>query len=384
MKIKFIAVFLLFATLRLCAQTVENVSLPAWSFGGFVRPPHVNPVIWPDTASRFISAMNGGAVDWESNDTFNPAAIVKKGKIVVLYRAEDKSGTGIGGRTSRIGYAESSDGLHFSRRSEPVLFPAEDNQKEFEWPGGCEDPRVAVTKDGLYMILYTQWNRKTPHLAVATSRDLIHWTKYGPVFRKAFGGKFFNMPTKSASIVTKVVHDVQVITKVNGKYLMYWGEANVYAATSDDLINWQPLVDNNGNLRKLISPRKGYFDSNLTECGPPAVMTDKGILLFYNGKNAGGENGDKRFTAKSYCAGQVLFDLNDPTKVIGRLDVPFLHPMESFEKSGQYIDGTVFIEGLTFFKKKWYLYYGCADSRVAVAVYDPQHPAAPDPIKSRN
>ena len=54
----------------------------------------------------------------------------------------------------------------------PVFYPADDNQKELEWPGGCEDPRVAVTEDGLYVMLYTQWNRKQARLAVATSRDL--------------------------------------------------------------------------------------------------------------------------------------------------------------------------------------------------------------------
>jgi len=57
--------------------------------------------------------------------------------------------------------------------------------------------------------------------------------------------------------------------------------------------------------------------------------------------------------------------------------------MRSFEKSGQYVNGTVFIEGMVYFKKKWFLYYGCADSRVAVAVYDPMHPAVPDPVTDR-
>ncbi len=108
-------------------------------------------------------------------------------------------------------------------------------------------------------------------------------------------------------------------------------------------------------------------------------MTDKGIVLLYNGKNHA-EKGDKRFNKNTYSAGQVLFDSRDPTSVLARMDVPFLRPMESFEKSGQYIDGTVFIEGLVFFKQKWFLYYGCADSRVAVGIYDPGNPAVMDPL----
>ncbi|MCF0053705.1 glycoside hydrolase family 130 protein [Dyadobacter sp. LJ53] len=358
----------------------QDNKLPDWTFGGFQRPAGVNPVISPDSTSTFFCPMNKKQVDWESNDTFNPAATIKDGKIVVLYRAEDKAGRAIGKRTSRIGYAESEDGITFKRRKEPVLYPAEDNQKKNEWPGGCEDPRVAVTEDGLYVIIYTQWNQDKARLGIATSRDLLKWEKHGPAFTKAFNGKFNEIWSKSGSIVTKLVGDKQVIAKINGKYWLYFGEANVNLASSTDLINWTPLVDSKENLVNLISPRKGFFDSNLTECGPPAIVTDKGIVLLYNGKNDKGEDGDKRFTPNSYCAGQVLFDKNDPSKVLARLDVPFFRPMESFEKSGQYVAGTVFIEGMVYFKNKWLLYYGCADSRVGVAIYDPKTKTPGDPL----
>lgn len=355
-----------------------NNPLPAWAFGGFVRPAGLNPVISPVPSSQFRDPMTGKVVAWESNDTFNPGAAIRDGKVVLLYRSEDKSGIGIGERTSRLGYAESSDGLHFTRSTTPVLYPDDDSQKEFEWPGGCEDPRVAVTEDGTYAVFYTQWNRKVPRLGVATSKDLKTWTKHGPIFKNATG-TIFNEPHKSASIVTTVKEGKQVIARINGKYTMYWGELGVFLATSDDLVNWQPLLDENGKPKPLISPREGYFDSDLTECGPPAVLTDKGILLLYNGKN-NPQKGDRRFTGNAYCAGQVLFDKTDPTKPIGRLDAPFLRPMEPFEKSGQYVNGTVFIEGLVYFQNRWFLYYGCADSRVAVAVFDPASPAPGDPL----
>ncbi|HEY9195985.1 MAG TPA: glycoside hydrolase family 130 protein [Mucilaginibacter sp.] len=370
------------AALVLLAQICHGQTnkLPSWAFGGFERPANVNPIISPDTVNRFMDPMSGKPVFWESNDTFNPAAAIKNNKIVVLYRAEDRLGVGIGFRTSRVGYAESSDGIHFARRKSPVLYPANDIAREYEWPGGCEDPRVAVTPNGTYVVFYTEWNRKRPRLGVATSRDLVNWKKHGPIFKTAYGGRFFNIDSKSASILTKVVNNRQVIIKIKGKYWLYWGEHHVYGATSTNLVDWAPVVDQNGELKELMSPRDGYFDSDLTECGPPALMTGKGIILFYNGKNKADENRDKRFNANSYCAGQALFDKNDPSKNITRLDLPFLRPMAPFEKSGQYVNGTVFIEGMAYFKKKWFLYYGCADSRVAVAVYNPASPAAPDPV----
>src|ERR1700694_156741 len=69
---------------------------------------------------------------WESAGTFNPAVVARDGKFVMLYRAQDGNGT------SRLGYAESTDGIHFVRRSTPVLSPEADYEKD----GGVEDPRL--------------------------------------------------------------------------------------------------------------------------------------------------------------------------------------------------------------------------------------------------
>ena len=346
---------------------IDN-SFPDWAWTGFQRPDGANPIISPDSTTRFRCPVQNTLVPWEGNDTFNPGAAVHKGRIVVLYRAEDNYGEGIGKRTSRLGYASSKDGIHFKRSKKPVFYPDNDDQKKHEWPGGCEDPRIAVTEDGLYVMFYTQWNRKTARLAVATSRNLKDWDKHGPAFEEAYDGRFYDMFCKSASIITEIKDGQQVIAMIDGKYWMYWGERFVNVATSENLVDWTPMLDEKGELLKIVRPRKGYFDSDLTECGPPAVITDKGILLLYNGKNSGGKGRDRRYTANSYCAGQLLFDRNDPTKLIGRLDEPFFVPEASFEKSGQYPAGTVFIEGLVYYKGKWFLYYGCADSRVSVAI----------------
>jgi predicted GH43/DUF377 family glycosyl hydrolase len=77
-----------------------------------------------------------------------------------------------------------------------------------------------------------------------------------------------------------------------------------------------------GKLKILMSPREGYFDSQLTECGPPAVLTENGIVLIYNGKNLQ-EGGDENYTANTYCAGQALFDKEEALQIKDRLDKPF-------------------------------------------------------------
>ena len=236
----------------------KNTLTANWNLGPFLRPEGVNPVLEPCAETSFYCPMRTEPVKWEEGDVFNPAAVVKDGKIVVLYRAEDKSGTGIGKRTSRIGYAESQDGFHFVRQQAPVLYPAEDDYKDLDWPGGCEDPRVAMTEDGLYVMLYTSWNRRTPRLSVATSRDLKHWTKHGLAFAKAYDGRFAKMASKSASILTKVKDGRLVIDKVDGKWPEIFGD--VVEITESNyffkLSAYQPwLIDYIRSHEDFIFPR---------------------------------------------------------------------------------------------------------------------------------
>lgn len=352
----------------LVTPTYGAAQSPNWMLGPFVKPAAVNPIIAPSPASTFLSPMTDSVVRWEELATFNPAAVVKDGKVYVLYRAEDSSGkTEIGFHTSRIGLAESVDGLRFTRRAAPVLFPDKDAQARYEWTGGVEDPRIVETDDHSYVLTYTQWNRDVPRLAVATSKDLVHWTKHGPAFAKGENGKYLRSETKSGAIVTRVEGDRLVATRVNGKYWMYFNVPDILIATSDNLIDWTPLADSDGKVLKVLSPRAGYFDSWLVEAGPPAILTDRGIVLVYNAGNSG-EFGAPGLPKRVYTGGQALFDARNPIKLIGRLDEPFIRPTDAYEKTGQYKEGTTFTEALIPFNGKWFLYYGTADSRVGVAV----------------
>src|SRR5712664_3486925 len=344
----------------------------AWVFGPFQKPSEANPVITPSRTSRFVSAMNDTSVAWEAYATFNPAAVVRDGKVYLLYRAEDASGEArIGGHTSRIGLAESADGLRFTRRAAPVLYPDRDPQTRFEWPGGVEDPRIVETDDSTYVLTYTQWNRDIPRLAVATSRDLIRWTKHGPAFAHAAGGKYLRFESKSGAILSRVEGDRVIATRVHGKYWMYFGVPDLHIATSDNLLDWTPVEDDNGRLINVLSPRPGYFDSWLVEAGPPALLTANGggIVVLYNAGNSA-THGDSTLPARVYTGGQALFDARNPLKLIARSDAPFIRPTESYERTGQYPEGTTFVEGLVPFRGRWFLYYGTADSRVGVAVWD--------------
>lgn len=352
-----------------CSQQQPTQS-ETWQLGPIERQKDAQPIIEPREDTRWLDPMTQKEVRWESMATFNPAAIVKDDTLFVLYRAEEKLGEKeIGGHTSRLGLAFSTDGKTYQRLPYPIFFPDVDDQKVFEWTGGVEDPRIVQTEEGQYVLTYTQWNREYPRLAIATSSDLKTWKKHGPVFLNYKEGKYHNRESKSGAIVTTLKNGKLVAAKINGKYWMYFGVPHIWLAHSDDLLQWTPLEAPQGDLAPVLSPRLGYFDSWLVEAGPPPLLTEQGIVVLYNAGNYQ-TLGVKGLGNRAYSAGQALFSADEPWKLLKREDKPFLKPELPFEKTGQYVEGTTFIEGLTLFKNRYYLFYGTADSKVGVVSWE--------------
>jgi predicted GH43/DUF377 family glycosyl hydrolase len=351
----------------------DNKDSTTWVLLPFVKADSINPVLSPDSNAIFNCPVRHEKLKWEEKDVFNPAALVRNDTIFLLYRAEDKVGKFAG--TSRIGLAWSTDGMHFRKYPVPVLYPDNDSTKKYEWEGGCEDPRVVEDEKGIYYLTYTAYDGDKARLLVASSTDLYHWTKHGHAFANAYNGKYVNEWSKSGSIICKyenarlndkVGQGKAIAVKINGKYWMYWGDTNIFLATSDDLIHWTPIEATDGKLQVAFGPRKGKFDSDLVEPGPPAMLTDKGIVLIYNSRNVPSK-GDTNLAEGTYTVSQILFNKSDPTKVLKRMDSYFIKPEQPYEISGQ-VNQVCFAEGLVNYKNKWYLYYGTADSKIAVAI----------------
>jgi predicted GH43/DUF377 family glycosyl hydrolase len=255
---------------------------------------------------------------WSELALFNPAAINIGSKTVLLFRAQDRN------HTSRIGYAESNDGLHFTVRPDPVLAP----EAPYEKNGGVEDPRV-VEINGLFYMTYTGYDTHAAQLCLATSKDLVHWQRKG-VIMPAYRGTWNTQWTKSGAIIPE---------QVNGKWWMYYlgtrtdsdGKARDYMglAVSDDLLHWHDATE-----KPVLDRRPGAFDSRVMEPGPAPFVTDAGILLLYNGAN----------DSLVYGPGWILFDRNDPRRVIARADQPFVFPTLAWEKSGT-VPNVIFLEG---------------------------------------
>jgi len=105
-----------------------------------------------------------------------------------------------------------------------------------------------------------------------------------------------------------------------------------------------------------MASRSGMFDSQVVEPGPPPIITPQGIFLVYNGA-------DDNLV---YSTGWVLFDKNDPTKVLARAEKPVFAPERDWEKVGQ-VPNVVFVEGMVMDGNRWLFYYGGADKTVGVA-----------------
>ena len=282
---------------------------------------------------------------WESAGTFNPAVILHNGKFVMLYRAQDSAGT------SRLGYAESTDGIHFTRRPEPVLSPEADYEKD----GGIEDLRlqdfgdafVPIAKSHEYYLTYTGYNKKDAQLCLATSRDLIHWERMG-VILPAYKGNWNKGWTKSGAIVPE---------KIDCLFWMYWlGTAadktdQMGLSFSENLVSWTEATKT-----PVLPKRPGKFDSRVVEPGPPPILTKDGIVLIYNGA-------DDNLV---YRVGIAIFSRKDPRKLLYRSDEPIFAPEKEWERIGQ-VPNVVFVEGLARQGDKFFFYYGGADKYVGVA-----------------
>jgi predicted GH43/DUF377 family glycosyl hydrolase len=348
-----------------CKQHAARNTEQSWNLLPFVKADSANPVLLPDSTTVFDCPI-AGPLKWEAKDVFNPAAVVRHDTVFLLYRAEDKVGKFAG--TSRIGLAYSMDGLHFTRTGPPVLYPANDPWKKYEWEGGCEDPRVIIDDQGVYHMYYTAYDGDKARLMAASSSDLFHWIKTGLAFDTAYGGKYVDTWGKSGSVVCRYTNGEPVAVKSGGYYWMYWGDTNIFLAKSTDLVHWMPVENADGTLYIAFGPRKGMFDSDLVEPGPPAMLTDKGILLFYNGRNVPA-HGDTTLKEGTYAASQILFDSASPGHMLQRMDRYFMKPEKIYEITGQ-VNQVCFIEGLVRFKGKWILYYGTADSKIAAATCD--------------
>ncbi|MGE0494120.1 MAG: glycoside hydrolase family 130 protein [Vulcanimicrobiota bacterium] len=290
-------------------------SLPEWF-----------PLQWTKLDTPILSPRERG---FDSRNVYNVAACQQGNTTTLLVRGETREEAPTL-CTGRLGLAFSEDGVTFHREVDPVLVPDAPYEAR-----GVEDPRL-IEVDGTYYLTYTSYDGNKARLCLATSPDLRNWRRYGPLFPEF---PEFDHWTKSGAILARP-----------GRHVMYFGDFDIWMATSDNLTDWEY------RSQPVIARRPDSFESRLIEPGPPPFLTRHGIVLIYN-------CADRR---NRYSTTAALFHPDRPWELLDRLEEPFLKPSLDWEIYG-YVNHVTFAEGLVRRGDRFYLYYGGADRHVGLA-----------------
>lgn len=313
-----------------------------------------NPILEPNPSN-----------DWEHDGAFNGCTVKVGDTYHMVYRAfsSPHQQNGVTMQVSTVGYATSTDGIHFSEHRK-IIEPTED------WEiYGCEDPRITYL-DGKFYIFYTAlsvypFSAYGIKLAVAITTDFKTFEKHPTTTfnSKAMGLFPDKVNGKHAALLT--MHTDLPPAKI------------AYAEFDRESDIWSPLFwtnwYNNANLHTLHLLRDMR---DQVELGAPPIKTDAGWLVLYSYIYNYMSN-EKKFGIEA-----VLLDLYNPRKILGRTSEPLLMPEDKYELEG-IVPNIVFPSGGLVVDGKLFVYYGAADTRVAVAVCNLQElldeikPAAP-------
>ncbi len=280
-------------------------------------------------------------LQWEALACFNPAAVQLDGRVHLLYRAMSVDGT------STLGYAVSRDGVHIDERlSAPVYAPTEHFEQKLR-PGnsGCEDPRLTVLDDMVYLF-YTAFDGYTPRVAYSRLpvEDFLarRWHWHAPRVVTPPG-----VDDKDACLLER---------KIGGQFVVFHrcdDSIRVNRCATLEFGNGRWL----GPESAVISPRTEYWDNRKFGIAAPPLATPHGWLLLFH-----------RVTKPDsiYKVEAMLLDRDDPSIVLADTAASLLEPETPEERMGQ-TPNVVFPCGAVVRGDDVYLYYGAADSVVCVA-----------------
>jgi predicted GH43/DUF377 family glycosyl hydrolase len=310
---------------------------------------------------------------FENEGVSNPAAIREGNEVHLFYRAVSK------GNNSTIGYCKLAGPLTVMERYDmPVLFPQFENESH-----GTEDPRITKIDD-LYYLTYTAFDGVNARGALATSKDLQHFTREGVVvpeltynefrqlasFKSAVNEKYarYNDRDHFATKTDKKVllWDKNVIffpRRINGKlYFLHRIKPDIQIADINELHEltmdyWEHYCMHFAE-NIVLAPRYEHEVSYIGG-GCPPIETEQGWLLIYHGVH-------DTTQGYVYVACAALLDLENPRKEIARLPFPLFKPEEDWELRGE-VNNVCFPTGAVVFGDILYIYYGAADEQIACA-----------------
>ncbi len=300
-----------------------------------------NPILVPDDK-----------LEWEKGGAFNGCVVVRDGVYHMVYRAlsSPKLQSGVDMQVSSIGYASSTDGVHFGEHK-LLISPSEEWEKY-----GCEDPRITYF-EGKFYIFYTALSQYPfgpagIKLGVAVTKDFINFEKH-PV--TTFNSKAMALfPERINGKMTAILTINTDLPPAKVTIAQFDKEEDIFS--KDYWNNWyQNSFDHTVYLLRNIRDQ--------VELGAPPIKTDKGWLVVYSYiKNYLSNN-------KTFGIEAVLLDLENPQKVVARTNEALITPREKYELEG-YVPNVIFPSGALVNNGKLFVYYGAADTRVAMGTCD--------------
>ncbi|MDB6076305.1 MAG: glycosidase [Akkermansiaceae bacterium] len=221
--------------------------------------------------------------------------------------------------------------------SERIIFPVSPNESN-----GIEDARfVRFTEDDgsvMYYATYTAYNGRAILPQLIQTQDFLHFrvvTLNGTAVQN-----------KGMALFPRRIH---------GRYVMLsrQDDENLFIMFSDNVHYWS-------DPQMLMRPAEAWESVKVGNCGSP-IETPAGWLVITHGVGP----------MRKYCIGAVLLDLDDPSKVIGRLREPLISPQGN-EREG-YVPNVVYSCGSLIHGDQVILPYAMSDkatSIVSISVAD--------------
>jgi predicted GH43/DUF377 family glycosyl hydrolase len=312
-------------------------------------------------------------LEFENEGVLNPAVMREGDSVHLFYRAVRN------GNYSSIGYCRLDGPLTVAERwDKPFMVP----ESEYE-SHGVEDARI-VKIDDLFYMTYTGYDGTNARGALATSKDLWHFTKQGIIVPPITYAEFVFLAESAGKVNENYYRNHKFYYQATDpeKKMMLWDKNVIFFPRRIDgklvfLHRIRPgiqIVCIN-SIKDLTKEFWGNYFLNLQEhivldpiykhetsyigSGCPPIETEHGWLLIYHGV----EETDR---GRVYSACAALLDLNDPSKELARLPKALFSPEYEWELYGE-VNNVVFPTGTALFGNTLFIYYGAADSYIACA-----------------
>ena len=305
-----------------------------------------NPIIEPESHKY-----------WESKASFNPSAIFHDGKVHVIYRAIGDTDISV------LGYSRSDDGYFFDKQLKEMAYYHKGFQSVEKtlpqisycsgggWGGGCEDPRLTLLGDKVYMIYtaFDGWGSLRMALTSINLDDFINkrWDWKKPVL--------ISPPNEIHKNWVLFPEKIQKDGKE--KY------AILHSISPHIMIDYFNSLDELDGDNFIHSVHQGSLlwgtrDKFIRGVGPSPIKTKYGWLILYHKM--------EKHDSHRYKLWAMILDLKDPTKILYNSNQPILEPDEWYENEG-YKSGVIYSCGAVVKDDELFVYYGGADKVTCVA-----------------